>query len=245
MTSSARSMGTSTRLKRSAISIAPISRPWSFVSPVIAPTRSWGRTCAARPRPMKIRAVSPAAVAAWATGGVVLLVPVQGHLRDVRLGVLVAADGRRLVGELDRGQRDVQRVELVRERVEDDAKRLEIVLQQRLVQRGASELQPASLEIGDGRDGLDHDRLLGEPLDRLQHPVLARLGQRDRRALTAGTTDSSDPVDVGLGRGRHVEVHDVRERLDVEAAGGDIGGDEQVGGLRPSTGRAPWCAAPG
>ena len=41
--------------------------------------------------------------------------------------------------------------------------------------------------------------------------------------------DPADAVHVGLGGRRHVVVHDVAEQVDVEAAGGDVGGDEQVG----------------
>src|ERR1700722_12659550 len=68
----------------------------------------------------------PSAVAPRTTSGVVFPVAAQSQLRDVRLGVLVAADGRRLVGELDRGECDVQRVKLVGECVEHDAEGLEI-----------------------------------------------------------------------------------------------------------------------
>src|ERR1700760_4277852 len=50
-TSSAADSGTSTREKRSAISIAPISRPERFDSPAIAATRSCGRTPAERAVP--------------------------------------------------------------------------------------------------------------------------------------------------------------------------------------------------
>jgi long-chain acyl-CoA synthetase len=46
-----------------------------------------------------------------------------------------------------------------------------------------------------------------------------------------GAADPADPVDVRLRARRHVVVHDVGEVLDVEPAGGDVGGDEQVGGL--------------
>jgi predicted Zn-dependent protease len=60
--------------------------------------------------------------------------------------------------------------------------------------------------------------------------VLARLGQRDGHALAAGAADAADAVHVGLGRRRHVVVDDVGELVDVEAAGGHVGGDEQVGG---------------
>ena len=62
-----------------------------------------------------------------------------------------------------------------------------------------------------------------------QHPVLARLGERDRGAFAAGAAGAADAVHVGLGRRRHVVVEDVRELLDVEAARGDVGGNQQVG----------------
>jgi hypothetical protein len=62
-----------------------------------------------------------------------------------------------------------------------------------------------------------------------QQPVLARLGERDRHALAAGPADPADAVHVRLRRRRDVVVDDVREVLDVEPAGGDVGGDEQVG----------------
>ena len=56
-TSSAADSGTSTREKRSAISIAPISLPERYDSPVIAPKRSCGRTPPERPVPTNRRAV--------------------------------------------------------------------------------------------------------------------------------------------------------------------------------------------
>ena len=59
--------------------------------------------------------------------------------------------------------------------------------------------------------------------------MLARLDQGDRDALAAGPADPADAVDVGVRRRRHVVVDDVGEVVDVEAAGGDVGGDEQVG----------------
>ena len=65
-------------------------------------------------------------------------------------------------------------------------------------------------------------------LDVAQQPVLARLDERDRHALAAGPTGPPDPMDVGVGVRRHVEVDDVRDVLDVEAAGRDVGRDEDV-----------------
>ena len=43
---------------------------------------------------------------------------------------------------------------------------------------------------------------------------------------TPGAAGPADPVDVVLGDHRQLEVDDVRQRLDVEAARGDLGGDE-------------------
>ena len=59
MTSSAADSGTSTRANRWWISIEPMSRPFSPVSPVIAPTRSPGRIPASRPAPTNTRAADP------------------------------------------------------------------------------------------------------------------------------------------------------------------------------------------
>ena len=53
---------------------------------------------------------------------------------------------------------------------------------------------------------------------RLEHAVLAGLGQRDRHALAARAADAADAVHVGLGRRRHVVVDDVGQVVDVEAA---------------------------
>ena len=62
-----------------------------------------------------------------------------------------------------------------------------------------------------------------------QQPVFARLGQRDGDAVAASAAGAADAVHVGLGRRGHVVVDDVREVLDVEAAGGDVGGDQHIG----------------
>ena len=79
----------------------------------------------------------------------------------------------------------------------------------------------------------------------LSMPVLARLGQRDRHALAPGAADAADAVHVGLGRRRDVVVDDVGELVDVEAAGGDVGGDQQLGGAARAAGPSPGRAAPG
>ncbi len=58
--------------------------------------------------------------------------------------------------------------------------------------------------------------------------MLARLGERDRDALAAGPPRPADAVDVDLGRGRHVVVHDVREVRDVEPPRRDVRRDDEL-----------------
>ena len=65
-------------------------------------------------------------------------------------------------------------------------------------------------------------------LDRREVARLARLDERDRAARAADATRAPDAVHVDVGRGRDVEVDDVRDRRDVQAARGDVGGDEDL-----------------
>jgi hypothetical protein len=67
------------------------------------------------------------------------------------------------------------------------------------------------------------DRGPGVALDRLQVASLARLDEGDRAPRAADAAGAPDPVHVDIGRGRHVEVDDVGDRGDVQAAGGDVG----------------------
>ena len=64
-------------------------------------------------------------------------------------------------------------------------------------------------------------------------------GERVPRQLGAGR--AADAVDVVLGDVRDVEVDDVRERLDVDAARGDVGRDEdaEFSLLETGKGRGP------
>src|SRR5205807_3046165 len=48
--------------------------------------------------------------------------------------------------------------------------------------------------------------------------ALLVVAERDREPARAGATRAADPVDVGLGLVRQVEVEDVRDLGDVEAA---------------------------
>ncbi len=63
----------------------------------------------------------------------------------------------------------------------------------------------------------------------LDPPEVVLLLRRDEREGFAGQLRAGgppDPVDVIIRHGRHIEVHHVTERFDVDAAGGDVGRDE-------------------
>ena len=134
----------------------------------------------------------------------------------------------RLVGHADRGEGDVEHVELLGEGLDDRPIAIEPVLLHGLAQVGAEELEAAFAQVRRGGDLRELESDLDRPLDVLEQTVFARLDERDRRALAAGATGPADPVDIRVGVGRHVEVDDVRDVLDVEAAGRDVRGDEDV-----------------
>ena len=66
-----------------------------------------------------------------------------------------------------------------------------------------------------------------QPFDvaQIRHLLGAR-DQRDRDALGAGARGAADAVDIGLGHVRQVEIDDMADAVDVDAAGGDVGGDQ-------------------
>jgi hypothetical protein len=66
-------------------------------------------------------------------------------------------------------------------------------------------------------------------LDLAEEALLVDADQRDRVAGRSGPAGPADAVDVVLGDHRQLEVHDVRQVLDVEAARGDFRGDEDRG----------------
>src|SRR5437764_1883306 len=79
------------------------------------------------------------------------------------------------IGLLHRRGGHVHDVELLRKRIDDDAKSLEIAGEDRLTQRRTRHLQPARVQIGDGGHRRDLDLLFGLILDVAQQPVLAWL----------------------------------------------------------------------
>ena len=111
--------------------------------------------------------------------------------------------------------------------------------------RLAGRRRRAVVEVG---QNLTRQTDLELPFDAGKDRTLVGRHEDHRIAGVAGSPGSSDPVDVFLGRGGHVEVDDVRDVPDVEVAGGDIGRDQDrvdlrgsPGGTRPLGGGAVAC----
>ena len=76
----------------------------------------------------------------------------------------------------------------------------------------------------------DHgDALVGQPLDALELAALASVAERQGNARSAGARGAADAMDVALGVGRQLVVDDVGHAHDVDAARGEIGGDQHAG----------------
>src|SRR5690606_36501984 len=73
---------------------------------------------------------------------------------------------------------------------------------------------------------LDRDLLLDVGLDVRQRHRVTLAGEADRVALGAQPRGAADAVHVVLGVERQVVVVDVLHAVDVQAAGGDVGGDQ-------------------
>ena len=99
---------------------------------------------------------------------------------------------------------------------------------ERIAQVRAHQLEPALAQVGHRREPGDLELRPRRRLDVAQQSMLARLDQGDRHALASGPARSADAMHVGIGVGRHVEVDDVADVVDVEAAGGDVRRDEHV-----------------
>ncbi|TPW10671.1 MAG: hypothetical protein FD127_3632 [Acidimicrobiaceae bacterium] len=138
----------------------------------------------------------------------------------------------RLVSQLHRRQCDVADFELVGQCIDDLTEAVDVAREQRLPEGAERDLHLLRTEIGHGGDLLDGNRLLRELLDVGELALLARFGKGDRHTLAAGAADAADAMDVRLWRRRHVVVEHVCELIEVESAGGDVGGDEQLGGAR-------------
>ena len=83
------------------------------------------------------------------------------------------------------------------------------------------------------RHGHARQALAEELLDRRDLAFLVAGDEGERIAHRVGASGAADAVDVVGRHERHVEIDDVTERLDVDAARGDVGRDQhaQLAGL--------------
>ena len=72
------------------------------------------------------------------------------------------------------------------------------------------------------------DRDADQPLDVAEVGTLFVIAERDGNALGPGTRGTPDAVDIALGDIRQVVVHHVADAVDIDAAGGNIGGNERA-----------------
>src|SRR5471030_2995443 len=77
-------------------------------------------------------------------------------------------------------------------------------------------------------DNVDRNQLLGEAFDALDVHAFSVVHQRDRQAVAAGAAGAADAVEVVFRELRQVVVEHVGDRRHVDAAGGDVGGDQDL-----------------
>jgi hypothetical protein len=76
-------------------------------------------------------------------------------------------------------------------------------------------------------------------LDVAQIGPLLVAAERDRGAGGAGPRGSADAMHVIFGHVRQFEIDDVRHPVDVDAAGGNVGGDKHPGLAVAKAGKRP------
>src|SRR3981081_3595253 len=79
----------------------------------------------------------------------------------------------------------------------------------------------------------DRDRHPDELLDVAQEGPLLGLAERDRDPFCTGTRGAADAMYVALRNVWKVVVDNVADAVDVDAAGGDIGGHQRANVARP------------
>ena len=110
---------------------------------------------------------------------------------------------------------------------------------------GTSKRSAGRLGVVEAGQGDARQALADRPLDRGEVGLLLRRDEGEGVAGHLGARGAADAVDVVVGDVRHVEVDDVRERLDVDAARGDVGRDEDAELAALEAGERLPCAAPG
>ena len=81
--------------------------------------------------------------------------------------------------------------------------------------------------VGRCRD--DGNALVGQALDALELAALAAVAERQRDARGAGARGAADAMDIALGVGRQLVVDDMGHAHHVDAARGEVGGDQHAG----------------
>ena len=136
------------------------------------------------------------------------------------------------IKQLHRRRGDIHHIKFTRQRLHNAAEFIETAIHNGLAQRRANELQTMGAQVIHGGHLRNLDPLTRHAFDVAQQAMLTRLGQRNRDPFPAGTTGPTDTVHIRFRIGRHIKVHHVRDVLHIQAAGRDIGGDQQVGLLR-------------
>src|SRR6266702_279013 len=94
-----------------------------------------------------------------------------------------------------------------------------------LLQRGWARIGAARIRAA----VFPRQRHADQPLDVTEVAEFLTAGdQRDRRAFGAGARGAADAVDVRLRHVRQVEIDDVGDAVDIDAASGDVGGDQRA-----------------
>ena len=81
--------------------------------------------------------------------------------------------------------------------------------------------------------------LAGQPFDIAQERALVTVTERDRHAVGTGARGAADPVDIAFRDIRQVEIDDVGNAVNIDAARGDIGGDQHLAGAIAEGGKRP------
>ena len=80
------------------------------------------------------------------------------------------------------------------------------------------------------------------PIDRPYHLGILRGDQGERISAAFGPAGSTDAVNIGLGGGGDVEIDDMGNIGDIDAAGGDIRGHQNL--IRSGAEAVECCLAP-
>src|SRR5688500_13564021 len=134
----------------------------------------------------------------------------------------------RPVGEAHGCKGDVDHVELFGEGLDHRPEAVDPVVEERLADVGPQDLQAARALVRDGRGADARQPSPDGPFDVGQKSRLAGPDQGDRHTGPPRSPGPADPMDIGVGVRGNVVVDDVRDVLDIEAASGDVGGDEDV-----------------